>query len=147
MPQAKIFFSVRFRGTASGVRRALTMIRAEITAAGADADTLGRIETVLAEVLNNVVEHALSETEKAIVQVRGEAVPDGWRFQVIDPGRPLPGKTLPGQMLPRLDTPFDELPEGGFGWAMVHMLAQDLHYGRRSGQNCLSFLVGKSPVA
>ncbi|WP_299348651.1 ATP-binding protein [uncultured Shimia sp.] len=141
MPQEKKCFSVRFPGSPRGVRRALLIIRAEIKSAEVDNDLLGRAETVLAEVLNNVVEHALDDKHPGLVEAKGEAVKTGWQFSVIDNGCPLPDGKIPGKALPRINTPLQDLPEGGFGWAMVHMLARDLTYQRRSGRNSLSFLI------
>ena len=141
MPDAKICFSVRFRGTPTEVRRVLRVIRCEVNASGADADMLGRIETLLAEVLNNVVEHALCDKGDQLVEVGGEQHIDGWHFRVSDCGRGLPQGELPGKEFPTLDRDTQDLPEGGFGWAMVHLLTRDLVYRRMSGRNCLSFVI------
>lgn len=141
MSENNICFSVTFRGSPSGVRRALRMTRAEIAASGASADMLGRVETVLAEVLNNVVEHALRDRPGEMVKASGHQKPDGWHFRINDTGCALPDGELPGSAFPKLDTAIEDLPEGGFGWAMVHLLTRDLHYCRLPGRNCLSFRI------
>ena len=141
MPQSKICFSVRFPGTPTEVRRNLRVIRSEISAHCRDEDMLGRIETVLAEVLNNVVEHALRDAGNQLIEVCGQQRSDGWHFCVCDTGCKLPKGELPGKEFPTLAEDLQDLPEGGFGWAMVHMLARDLTYCRRCGQNRLSFAI------
>lgn len=141
MPQAKICFSVRFHGTPTEVRRNLHLIRSEVAGSGADTDLLGRVETVLAEVLNNVVEHALCDSSGQLVAVSGAKHPDGWHFDVTDTGCRLPRGEFPGKEFPNLAEDIENLPEGGFGWAMVHMLTRDLVYRRVAGRNTLSFVI------
>ena len=133
--------TLRFPGSPAEVRGALRRIRAAMLAAGADPGLTGRTESVLGEVLNNVVEHALPQADCDLVEVSGEQVAGGWRFHVRDMGPPLPNGQPPDPGFPELATTLDNLPEGGFGWAMVQALAHDLTYERRAGQNRLGFLV------
>lgn len=119
----------------------LLMVRAEMTAGEASADMIGRTETVLAEVLNNVVEHALRLKGDDLIEIRGEEQEGGWKFFAVDSGAPLPDGQLPGKTFPPLDTAMEDLPEGGFGWAMVHVLTRDLSYRRVCGKNQLQFFV------
>ncbi len=139
MPSDTRCFKVRFCSTPEDVRRALALIMGKISTAGADQDFCGRTEIVLAEVLNNVVEHALSDKPSLMIETCGERCEDGWHFLVSDPGCPLPGEILPQTQLPAVETELAELPEGGFGWAMVHLLARDVEYTRLPHSNQLSF--------
>lgn len=132
---------IRFHASPSGVRRTLHRVRVEMLAYGATASLLGRTETVLGEVLNNIVEHALPKADCDTVQISGKKVGGGWYFDIFDKGHPLPHGRPPGSDFPDLETPLEDLPEGGFGWALVQALTRDLAYQRRSGGNCLSFLV------
>lgn len=141
MPQEEPCFTIRFRGSPQGVRRALSDIRRELDAAGTLPDLMGRIETVMAEVLNNVVEHALAGEPAGLVEACGQRRQKQWHFQVKDTGHPLPQKRLPSNQMPSIDTALEDLPEGGFGWAMVHMLTRDISYCRQPGRNCLRFSV------
>ncbi|SHI43085.1 serine/threonine-protein kinase RsbW [Shimia gijangensis] len=141
MPQDYPRFTIQFSGTPQGVRRALSQIRSELGTAGASPDQMGRIETVMAEVLNNVVEHALAGQPNGLVETFGQRRQGDWAFQVRDSGQPLPKMRLPGEALPTVNTRREDLPEGGFGWAMVHMLTSDVSYSRQTGRNCLKFSV------
>ena len=75
-------------------------------------DERGTAEIVLAEVLNNVVEHAYASASGEIevtVQITAAAL----TCTIIDRGRPMPGNALPvGTQLPALGE--GDLPEGGF---------------------------------
>jgi serine/threonine-protein kinase RsbW len=96
----------------------------------------GTAEIVLAEVLNNVVEHAYaSATGEIEVTIRLAA--DTLTVTVIDGGCGMPGDMLPGGRLAGLDTA--DLPEGGFGWHLIRTLASDLAYRRVGERNELSF--------
>lgn len=141
MPRSSPRFKICFNGSPCGVRRALSQIRDELEAAGATSDQKGRIETVMAEVLNNVVEHALADQTNSLVEAHGFRQQPNWCFKVFDAGHPLPQKRLPDQGFPAVDTNLEDLPEGGFGWAMVHMLTNDISYCRLPGRNCLEFSV------
>lgn len=141
MAQESACFTIRFRGSPTAVRRALREIRDELASAGATSDQRGRIETVLAEVLNNIVEHAFSDQPNGLIEASGRRQNPGWSFQVYDSGCPLPEERLPAKNMPTVDTDFEDLPEGGFGWAMVHMLTEEISYRRYPDRNCLKFSV------
>ena len=100
-------------------------------------DARSRVEIVLAEVLNNVCEHAfLNLPGRVEVRMRGEA--DHLVFVVIDDGEPMPGRRLP--QCARDPAHFVELlPEGGFGWFLIRSEAEGLAYRRDRGRNRLSF--------
>lgn len=98
-------------------------------------------ELVLAEVLNNVAEHAYDgnggRVEVALCQ--GER---GVRCLIVDEGRPMPGGILPeGRPPDGADVLLDDLPEGGFGWHLIRSLCTDLTYVRVDEQNRLSFVL------
>ncbi|WP_372884297.1 ATP-binding protein [Shimia sp.] len=134
-------FKIRARGTQAGVRLALAHVVDRLASAGADRDFRGRAEIVLAEALNNVVEHALHGQACLWVEIRARKGDAGWHFLICDPGRPMPDGLLPQRRLPAVDAELAELPEGGFGWAMIRLLASAIEYSRRSGQNRLGFLI------
>lgn len=101
----------------------------------------GMAELVLAEVLNNVAEHAYAEAGGK-VEIRLDRDPQGLRCLVVDEGREMPGGQLPEGRLP--SGPYvalDDLPEGGFGWHLIRSLCADLAYARVDGQNRLAFVL------
>lgn len=134
-------FTLRFPSTPTCVRRALSGICDHLAKAGANSETLSQVEIVLAEVLNNVVEHAMQHKDEGLIHIIATPVASGWRFEVTDEGVALPGGQIPCPPLPGTDRPLSDLPEGGFGWAIVNMLARDLRYVRRDGRNVLSFVM------
>lgn len=98
----------------------------------------GTLQIVLAEVLNNIVEHAYGGAGGRItLQVSAGA--GVLTCRVADQGRAMPGGALPDPA--SLDFDLDDLPEGGFGWLMIRDLAQDLHYRRDRGHNILQFRI------
>ena len=103
-------------------------------------DSRGTVEIVLAEVLNNVVEHAYADYSGQIAVCITPR--DGYLFvRVVDDGLPMPGGEAPGGKLSKT-TKIESLPEGGFGWYLIRSLSQDLTYARDGRQNVLSFCVG-----
>lgn len=101
------------------------------------ADGRGTAEIVLAEALNNIVEHAYAQ-HSGEIEVKLTLLPGSMACEISDSGLPMPGENLPeGKLKPIL--PGDELPEGGFGWFLIRTLSQDLHYRRLGSRNLLTF--------
>lgn len=98
-------------------------------------DHLGTIEIVMAEALNNAVEHGGLRSQQAI-EVLARITASCLRIVVIDQGKPYPNGSLPGNSAPDID----DLPEGGFGWMMIHELTSDLTYQRHAGRNLLTLI-------
>ena len=101
----------------------------------------GTVELVLGEVLNNVVEHAYGPGASGRIEMECALVGSALRFCVRDEGKALPGLHLPCGRAPEVDRPLEELPEGGFGWFLVHSLARDLSYHRDTQHNILKFSI------
>jgi len=100
----------------------------------------GTAEIVLAEALNNIVEHAYDDGSGRIDLLVRLQPPD-LLCQIEDRGKSMPGDALPiGKLRPF--SSFDDLPEGGFGWHLIRTLSRDLKYQRDEGRNCLRFRLG-----
>jgi serine/threonine-protein kinase RsbW len=123
------------------VRTALAALLADCRKAGAEAEDLGTIEVVMAEVLNNVVEHAYREQPGNQLGLRCVIHDTEILFRISDTGTAMPGLTLPEGKLPAADQPTEHLPEGGFGWHLIHMLTEDLVYVRDADRNRTSFVI------
>jgi serine/threonine-protein kinase RsbW len=135
-------FSVSLAGAEDAVRAGLAQAMTCLRPLGLSVDDAGTVELVLAEVLNNVVEHALRSTEELTnVEVRGAQSAKGLRLTVIDRGVPMPKGIAPAAKAPDVDVPIEDLPEGGFGWFMIHSLATEVHYARIGGTNHLTLLL------
>lgn len=127
------------------VRQTLIDMRARF--AGSDRDAASRAELVLAEVMNNIVQHGTGRGKKPASDAAGMAVTihltvarhkGGLCCAVLDDGRPLPPSCL------LADAPAVDLvvpPCGGFGWPIVRALTRSLFYYREGPRNVLSFNV------
>ncbi len=100
-------------------------------------DRRGAAELVLAEVLNNIVEHAYAAQSGQIL-LRLHVGPRELHCHVEDSGTPMPRGELPCGALKILDS-HGEPAEGGFGWHLIRALSRDLDYRRIDGRNQLSF--------
>jgi len=106
----------------------------------------GNAELVLAEALNNIEEHGYAGTSGMPVQVSVSVLGDVIQVATRDFGTPMPGLTIPPIHLPETEVPQDALPEGGFGWFLIHSLAPNPSYTRRGNTNRLFFRLRCSPA-
>ena len=123
------------------VRRALQASMTGLARLNLTIDEQGIIEIVLAEVLNNVVEHAYAHHKSGVIELRVKRMSDNLCFTVLDDGVPLPKGNLPEHTRHTLSGPLEDLPEGGFGWSLIQDLTQDLHYVRSDVRNRLNFTI------
>lgn len=102
-----------------------------------DHDLRGTVELVLAELLNNIVEHGDCRPGDPIrLHIRQSE--QGVRCTLCDGGIPLPDARPPLGRFPATDA--SGYPaEGGYGWYLVRALAKNLSYTRHPGKNLLSF--------
>ncbi|SDH13378.1 ATP-binding protein [Alloyangia pacifica] len=122
--------------TPQGVRAALARAAGMLSRADLCPTVQGCIELVLAEALNNVVEHAYSTSEGGRIAVRLDPRGETMLLELRDNGRPMPDLTLPeGQLRPLVGS--GDLPEGGFGWYLIRRLAVRVTYRREAGTNVL----------
>jgi serine/threonine-protein kinase RsbW len=127
-----------FPSTPLAVRETLAQIVAALTACELPGEERGAIEIVLAEVLNNIVEHAYAAPDSGTIELSLRPTAIGLRCEVLDRGRPMPEGRLPLGGHPERGRR-EDLPEGGFGWLLIHSLCQDLVYERQASQNRLTF--------
>jgi serine/threonine-protein kinase RsbW len=139
MPQAPGAENLRlvFPGTVEAVRGGLRRVMDSPVLRSMTDDDRAAAEIVLAEVLNNVAEHAYARHTGEIELTLADAG-FGLAVAVVDSGLPLPGLQIPDGRLNPLEG-CGELPEGGFGWFLIRSLTQDLCYQRVAGHNSLSF--------
>lgn len=129
--------TLTFPATAEGTRHALCDLCVALTGAGLAADLLSRVEMVVAEVLNNIAEHAYRAVQVAPVRLAAELCGGALCVRVRDCGRPMPGGALPDGTLPSHDVSRDLLPEGGFGWFLIRAQSDFLFYRREGRENTL----------
>lgn len=137
MPDRAAYAQIVLRSDPHAVREGLQSLFRLAPLCHLSADGRGTVEIVLAEALNNIVEHAYGGAEGRIQVRLGHVSPDIW-CEIADGGIPMPDETLPAGHL-RDIAPSDDLPEGGFGWFLIRTLAHDLTYRRQNGGNLLTF--------
>lgn len=84
-------FTHRFAATELDTRHALSSIMARLRQIGLPDEQAGSIEIALAEVVNNIVEHAYANIDKGEVLIRAVVGPGDIRVLLVDWGPPLPG--------------------------------------------------------
>ncbi|RBI86255.1 ATP-binding protein [Rhodosalinus halophilus] len=140
LPRGEPLIEFTCRGRQSEIRPALARLRGclERHSAGNLEDVIDSVEIALAEVLNNIVEHAGPSGRRTAIRISVCGTNAGLAIRVSDDGRPMPGLLLPDGTGPDLAVPLADLPEGGFGWGIVHALTCALHYRRAHGRNELA---------
>lgn len=130
------FVSADLRASHEAVRDVLIALRPRLGPGS------GAVEIVLAEALNNVVEHAYAGKGGRIA-LRLTVTPREVRARIGDSGRPMPGLALPPGLCPHrlLHGDVLDLPEGGFGWLLIRELASVISYRQQDGRNLLRLVV------
>ena len=130
---------MHFEATDLAARAAVQKVISELERTGLNTCDLSDVEIVLAEVINNIVEHAFAATDDGTVHLEYKRTKNMLSFTISDTGRGFENGAPPDGKLPELDGPRDALPEGGFGWMLIRELTTELTYVRRNGQNILKF--------
>ena len=128
-----------FTSTFENVRDAIAAATHQLKPLNLGAEDLHSVQLVLAEALNNVVEHAYDENhpgEVTLILRYGRA---GLLVEVRDRGKAMPHGRPPVGDEPSEDAARRNLPESGFGWYLIREIARDLIYDRRDGENFLIF--------
>lgn len=129
----------RFRSSNDNARAAIDRILALGEEAGGSREALDRLEIALAEVFNNVVEHAYADAPDGEVEVTVDVLPPGLHITIWDDGVPMPAGRLPGGQTADPGLAGHEQPEGGYGLFLIRQLAKKLRYERVGERNRLSF--------
>ncbi len=134
--RAEAGLCLRFPATAAAVRATLLhLFDPPAPRLSLSEDHAATAQLVLAEVLNNIVEHAYARYPGDIVLTCQMGEGRLW-VRVVDDGCPLPDAAR----APHGPIAFaQDLREGGYGWFLIRSLTQDLTYRRDAGQNVLSF--------
>ena len=130
-----------FMATPATVREGLARMLTMAPLCHLSDDRRATAELVLAEVLNNVVEHAYADQAGPVLVSIGQT-PQGLCCTVTDRGKAMPGGTVPeGRCPDPLERALEDLPEGGFGWHLIHSLTAELRYARVDDSNRLQFIL------
>lgn len=134
-------YQTDFEAHELAVRQVLAIISMHAKAHDLPPDLSEDLQLVLAEVLNNVVEHAYAHQGYGWVRLTLAEKAGGVRASILDEGCAMPDHKVPSPARHSLNGPLSDLPEGGFGWALIHDLAKDLKYRRKGNRNHLSFAI------
>lgn len=134
-----------FQGNDLAVRKALVDTIAALRFLDLSSEEYGTIELVLAEIMNNIVEHAYANDPDGMIELEIQPNSNGLSCFLRDDGQPMPDGNVPLGVLPATcsdpTADIDDLPEGGFGWFLIRDLARDLKYSRQNGKNILTFRI------
>lgn len=135
-----------FPSSEFATRNALKEVMTALRPLGLDQDRRGSLELLLAEALNNVVEHAYPASTCGVIEVRCEKSDQQLKFTILDRGSALLNG-IPEGIPANVDTSLDELPEGGFGWFLIRELSETVTYLRQHDRNhlCLTFPLDRIP--
>ncbi|MBT8417805.1 MAG: ATP-binding protein [Silicimonas sp.] len=139
LPANGTIIEMSFKATFRWVRRAIHETMDALESTGLTAEDLGSVEIVLAEALNNIVEHAYPQGEPGDISLSLRRRNTGLMVEVRDSGRPMPNGRAPIGNHPMAEFQDDPMPEGGYGWFLIRELVQDLIYDRSAGENFLIF--------
>ena len=130
----------RLHATASemSVRALLIETRDRLRAHGLAEAACGTVEIVLAEALNNIVEHAYDRADTGEIGLHVRLERTALVCTLTDRGATLPALQPPEGQLPEMGPCPENLPEGGFGWFLIRSLTRDIHYAREAGRNRLT---------
>ena len=101
--------------------------------------SIGRdsVRIAVAEVLNNIVEHAYQKTKLGAVAVYLRPVDHGLSISIRDWGQPYACKSLPLGEPPNPQV----LAEGGYGWFLIRELMSKVTYERDRRSNRLTLFL------
>lgn len=145
-PAAPLALHFVIPATNLAVRRMLHGLHLSLMANGLSQDDMEHVEIVLAEVLNNIIEHAYKGRPDCSISLSARLTPLALEIDLIDSGDAMPDHRLPsGQQGQR--SAVADLPEGGFGWHLIRALTDRLDYLREDGRNHLSLHIPRSRIA
>ncbi|CUH63346.1 serine-protein kinase RsbW [Thalassovita gelatinovora] len=134
-----------FDGSEIGVRQALARLMRDLQARSVRKVDRENVQLVLAEALNNIVEHGYPGDQKGRIELCCTLGSKGIDIVVIDCGAEVPDVVLLPYDTPDPKTRLHDLPEGGWGWALIHILTARLVYSRSNGRNRLELHLPFSP--
>ena len=127
---------IEFGSKQENVTEAVIDMVAWLKAQGISDEATANAEIVLAEALNNVVEHSFEYNEDGNIQLEVATEANEFSMIIKDNGNVFPGipqkKEMKGEAVE-----LDDLPEGGFGWFLIHELTNEIFYTRLGDLNAL----------
>lgn len=138
-PVNDVFVTI-LRSGPLAAREALAGLAVFLAPARLSSDRTSTVQIVLAEVLNNVVEHAYGP-EGGPIYLRAKLLDERLEVLIRDKGQPMPEHLFADPAASGPD-PAD-LPEGGFGWHLIRTLADTLDHNRLAQWNELRIVFAR----
>ncbi|MGB3246634.1 MAG: ATP-binding protein [Sulfitobacter sp.] len=131
-------FDLSVQSSDGATREALRGILTCLDPLALDIEEISTVELVLAEALNNIVEHAYpTKQPHRPIRIACTHLRDGLHISISDEGNAMPDGQMPIGMARDVDVDLMDLPEGGFGWFLIRDLAKDVRYRREGLENKL----------
>ncbi|MBR9650215.1 ATP-binding protein [Thalassovita aquimarina] len=124
-----------FTSSRSAVRRALEKLMQHLQNHAVGEEERGRIQLVLAEALNNIVEHGYPGAQSGPIELQCTLTEAGLDLVLSDCGARIPRRVLLPNPAPPPSARSDNPPEGGWGWFLIRELSANHAYRRDGDRN------------
>lgn len=133
-------FEARFEHVADSIDRALD----HLISRGIDDSLASICMLALTEAINNVVEHAYKEDTSGDIELKIHVNQGSLIFQILDTGVEPPDNIFSANN--GMPNP-EDLPEGGWGLAVIDTVMDDITYSNLNGINQLELVKRIEPWA
>jgi len=136
-----LFFATQIKSRQPAVSCVVAQVEAKLKDVGTNPEKSAEVCLVLAEALNNVVEHAYRYANDGDVDIQISISDHYLTISIRDfgPEFNIPKAT---RNIPPNTCDFDILPEGGFGWNLIQILTDKISLTRTNNQNHLVLKFG-----
>jgi len=114
----------------------LTEINDWMVVSGVRPETITNVQIVLAEALNNIVEHGFKHQKNGHVGINIDLSEAAIVVRLTDDGVAFTPPEVEQSPL-RDKNDLDNLPEGGFGWFLIRKITSYYEFHRLNGKNYL----------
>ena len=132
-------YTMQIKSRQPAVTSVVADVEIQLAANGVNPDQTSEVCLVLAEALNNVVEHAYRYSEDGDIEIEVSLINQNLTINISDFG---PEFTAP-EPQPATDPSteaLEDLPEGGFGWRLIQMLSDEVSVKRKNNRNHLKLI-------
>lgn len=132
-----MLYTNRIKSRQPAVTQVVAGLEGKLLEIGLDYDQTSEVCLVVAEALNNVVEHAYRYAEDGDIEIDASLEQTTLTIYINDFG---PLFELPSGLGPMEieNNELDDLPEGGFGWSLIMTLMDEVILKRKNNRNYLS---------
>ena len=134
-------FTACFLSAQNNVSKATKAATKWMTDVCINAEEIDDVSLVVAEALNNVIEHAYSYAEDGRIELFLNHQSDLLTVKVVDQGAAFDGPPEKKEMGDHGAMDIMDLPEGGFGWFMIQSLCKEISFVRENNRNNLTLVL------